>query len=67
MKFLAKCGLVTRNKTRVNDKRSFIDSPYLLLATRFVYNYTHYQAISVTIFFRKKTVSSGFIKALWSI
>ena len=37
-------------KERENDKRSFIDNPYLLLATRFVYNYTHYQAISVTIF-----------------
>ena len=28
-------------KPRVNNKRSFIDNPYLLLATRFVYNYTH--------------------------
>ena len=33
---------------RVNNRRSFIDNPYLFLATHFVYNYTHYQAISVT-------------------
>ena len=33
---------------RVNSRRSFIDNPYLFLATHFVYNYTHYQAISVT-------------------
>ena len=35
---------------RLNDKRSFIDNPYLFLATRFVYNDTHYQAISVITF-----------------
>ena len=34
----------------LNDKRSFINNPYLFLATGFVYNYTHYQAISVIIF-----------------
>ena len=34
---------------RVNNKRSFIDKPYLFFADAFfVYNYTHYQAISVT-------------------
>ena len=35
---------------RLNDKRSFIDNPYLFFATRFVYNDTHYQAISVITF-----------------
>ena len=35
---------------RLNDKRSFIDNPYLFLATRVVYNDTHYQAISVITF-----------------
>ena len=40
-----------QNKPRVNNKRSFIDNPYLFLAVRFVHNYTHYPAISVTIFF----------------
>ena len=39
-----------RNKPSVNNKRSFINHPYSFLATRFVYNYTHYQAISVTNF-----------------
>ena len=34
----------------LNDKRSVINNPYLFLATAFVYNYTHYQAISVIIF-----------------
>ena len=34
----------------VNNKISFIDNPYLFFATRFVCNYTHYKAISVTIF-----------------
>ena len=37
-------------KARVNNKRSFIDNPYLFLPTRFMYNYTHYQTISVTNF-----------------
>ena len=39
------------------------------MATHFVYNYTDYQAISVTIFRDrcKKTVLSKFIKAPWSI
>ena len=41
---------ISRIYYRVNNKRSFIDNPYLFLATRFVYNYTHYQAISVTNF-----------------
>ena len=36
--------------SRVNDKRSFIDNPYLFLATRFVYNYTHHQAVSKIVF-----------------
>ena len=36
------------------------------LVTRFVYNYTHYQDIYVTIFC-KRTVLSDFIKALCSI
>ena len=39
-----------RNKLRVNNKRSFINNSYLFLVTRFVYNYTHYQTISVTNF-----------------
>ena len=39
-----------RNKPKVNKKRSVIDNTYLFLATRFVYNYTHYQVISVTDF-----------------
>ena len=46
------------NKSRVNDKRWFIDNPYLSLATRFVYNYRHYQAIFVTIF----SLKNSFIK-----
>ena len=37
-----------RNKPKANNKRLFIDNPYLFLATHFMYNYTHYQAISVT-------------------
>ena len=32
-----------RNKPTVNNKRSFIDNPYLFLTTCFVYNYTHYK------------------------
>ena len=51
----------------VNDKRSFIDNRYLFLATCFVYNYTHYHAISITVFFRKNTVLSKFLQALWTI
>ena len=39
-----------RNKSRVNDKRSFIGNPYLFKATLFVYNYTHFKPISVTTF-----------------
>ena len=39
-----------RNKLRVNNKRPFINNSYLFLVTRFVYNYTHYQTISVTNF-----------------
>ena len=38
-----------RNKPRVSNKRSFINNPYLFLATCFTYNYTQYQAISVMI------------------
>ena len=50
----------------MNNKRLFINNPELFLATRFMYNYTNYQAISVTIFL-KKTVLINFIKAPWSI
>ena len=39
-----------QNKLRVSNKRSFMDNPYLFLAMRFMYSYTHYQAISVTVF-----------------
>ena len=50
--------------SRVNDKRSFNDNPYLFLTTRFVYNYTYYQAISVTIFC-KKTVYQTLLSHQW--
>ena len=46
------CLIDLRNRNdKVNDKRSFVDNLYLFLATRFVYNYTLYDAISVTNFF----------------
>ena len=51
-----------RNKSRVNDKRSFISNPYLFMATRFVYSYTHHQAISVTIFFVRRQFYQTFLK-----
>ena len=37
------------NKSRANDKRSFIDNPYLFLVTRLVYNYTHSGLITLVI------------------
>ena len=42
--------LKVEKKPKVSNKRLFIDNPYLFLVTRFMYNYTHYQAISVTNF-----------------
>ena len=46
------CLIDLRNRNdKVNDKRSFVDNLYLFLATRFVYNYTLYDAIYVTNFF----------------
>ena len=47
-------------------KDRFIDNPYLILATRFVYNYSYYQGISVTFFFNK-TVLSNITKDPWRI
>ena len=53
-----------QNKSWVTNKSIILlYNLYLSLATRFLYNYTHYQAISVTIFC-KKTVLSDFIKSL---
>ena len=51
-----------RNKSRVNDKRSFISNPYLFMATHCVYSYTHYQGISVTIFFVRRQFYQTFLK-----
>ena len=51
-----------RNKSRVNDKRSFINNPYLFMATRLVYSYTHHQAISVTIFFVRRQFYQTLLK-----
>ena len=48
------CDVTMSISTWGNNERSFIDNPHLFLATRFVYNYTHYQAISVTFFFVKR-------------
>ena len=46
------CLIDLRNRNdKVNYKRSFVDNLDLFLATRFVYNYTLYDAISVTNFF----------------
>ena len=47
--------MIERNQVK-NDKRSFIDNPYLFLATHFVYNYTHYQTISATDFFKRSSL-----------
>ena len=51
-----------QNKPRGNNKRSFINNPYLFLATRFAYNYTYYQVISVTIFFVRKQFYQTLLK-----
>ena len=51
-----------RNKSRVNDKRSFISNPYLFMAMRFVYSCTHYQVISVTIFFVRRQFYQTLLK-----
>ena len=47
---------------RISDKISFIDNPYLFLATRFVYNYTHHQAIFVTICFLRRQFYQTLLK-----
>ena len=44
------CDVTMNISTWGNNKRLFIDNPYLFLAMRFVYNYAYYQGISVTNF-----------------
>ena len=39
-----------------------MDNPYLFLVTRFMYNYTHYQAISVAMFFGRRQFYQTLLK-----
>ena len=50
--------LTTEIKPRLNNKKSFINNPYLFLAVRFVCNFKHYQAISIAIFCQALSQSS---------